>query len=301
MRILITGHTGILGGALSKATPAEHAVTGLCDPREQHPDHTPHLTTAYVDITDAAGVAQVFTAVQPQVVIHAAAVGSVNWCEEHQELAYAINVMGTEHMIAGCKATGARLLYISSNAVFDGEHAPYAEEDTVNPVNYYGKTKVLAEQAVQSSPIAKSIIRPALMYGWPPAGARDNQVTRVITSLSAGKAIEVVDDIWFNPLYAPAAAHALWRLVEQQPVPLMHLAGAQRVSLYELARITADIFALDATLVQPVSAASFSEAAPRAKDTTLVTALMELKLGIRPLSLSEGLHQMRAAWVKTVV
>lgn len=293
MRILITGSTGLLGQALIHQVPSALDVVGIYDPKEQITSAISTSDSFAADITTARAVAEIMVRTKPAVVIHAAAAGSVNWCEEHQAEAHAINVEGTQHIIAGCQAVGARLVYISSNAVFDGAHAPYQEDDLVGPVNYYGRTKVAAEQLVQASGVAYTIIRPTLMYGWPPKGGRDNQVTRVIAALNQQQLIEVVDDIYFNPLYTLAAAEAIWQTVSRDDIALLHIGGANRASLYELAVQTAEVFDLDATLIKPVSADAFVDAAPRAKDTTFTTTRMVKTLGISPLSIHIGLTHMR--------
>ncbi len=293
MRILITGGTGLLGKSLLEEAPgtAGLTATGLSDP-------TPLLPARYrgfpLDVRDAAAVQWLVRHVEPTVVIHTASIGSVDYVQRHPDEARAVNVTGTAHIAAAAAAVGAYLVFISSNAVFDGTRAPYREEDPVCPVNIYGRLKVEAEQLVAAcTTIPTAIVRPILMYGWNHPTERVNPVTWVLRELPRGVTLPVVTDTYTNPLWAPSCAQVIWRIVERQATGVFHVAGRDRVNRYEFAVETAKVFGLDPRQLKPVTSAFFPEIAPRAPDTSYDTSKMTRVLGLQPVSLQEGLEAMR--------
>ena len=291
-RILLTGGTGLLGKSLLESSPAEceisatyypdRSLTGI-DPRVLH----------LMDVRDPDQVTAVFDEVWPDVVIHTASIGNVDYAERHRQEAWDVNVGGTQNMLAGCARVHAKMIFISSNAVFDGEHPPYAEDDPVSPVNYYGQLKVEGEQVVAQGSVASAIVRPILMYGWPYTGERANPVTWWVSSLEQGKPIKVVDDVHSKPLLAPNCAEAIWAIVRGGHTGTYHAAGADHVTLYQFAQETARVFGLDERLIEPVPSSYFPEIAPRPRDTSFKTDRMAEQLRVRPVGIREGLLYLK--------
>jgi dTDP-4-dehydrorhamnose reductase len=292
-RILITGGTGLLGQALLSSAPPDPSLFGT-----YLPDKAPSSELACpffpLDVRDAAQVAQVFDRVRPDLVIHAASIGSVDYSEHHREESWAVNVGGTHNVGYACAHHHAKLIFISSNAVFDGEHPFYAEEAPVNPINYYGQLKVEGEEWVKSSGLDYAIVRPILMYGWHLPIERGNWVTTWIRTLGQGQRVKVVNDTRTKPLFARNCAEAIWAVVAQNRTGVYHVAGADHITLHELALKTAEVFGLDASLIDPVPSSYFPEIAPRPRDTSFDTSKMEKELGVRPWGVQDGLIHMQA-------
>ena len=217
---------------------------------------------------------------------------SVDHSERHVEESLESNLGGTRNIAELCAASGTRLIYISTNAVFDGTHAPYRELDAVNPINAYGRIKVSCEQVVRETLDRCVIVRPILMYGWPHPMGRPNPVTWVVDALERGETIHVVDDVHENPIHNIRAALAIWAILDRDISGVIHLAGRDVVSRYDLARTVARIFELDESGIRPVSSAYFPEIAPRPRNTSLVTTRMESELGVSPSTLEESLRLM---------
>jgi dTDP-4-dehydrorhamnose reductase len=236
----------------------------------------------------------VFEWARPYVVIHAAAIGSVDFAERNREETKKINVGGTEVVIELCQIFKSRLIYISSNAVFDGRTPLYSEASPVNPINYYGQLKVDAENVVRKSGIPWAIMRPILMYGWPYPGERDNPVVWWVNSLKNSKPIKVVDNVLSKPLPAWSGADVLWALIQQNRTGIYHAAGRDHISLYGFALLTAEVFGLDASLITPVPDSYFPEIAPRPQDTSFDTTKMETELGVKTIGVRDGLLKMKA-------
>ena len=210
-RGLVTGGTGLLGKALLFPIPSDIDVVATYY-GERNPGHS--VVPFYpLDISDADAVNGLFDQVRPDVVIHTAAIGSVDYAECNREEAWAVNVDGTRHVAEACRRHAAKLVFISSNAVFDGEQPLYAEKDSVCPINYYGDLKVEGERVVQEDSNKTAIVRPILMYGWPNPGERGNLVTFWLDKFEKGESIQAVDDVWSKPLQVESCAEVCWAVV----------------------------------------------------------------------------------------
>ena len=294
MRVLITGGSGLLGtallhtipegievGATYRSTmPVEVEDTNLFDPYQ-------------LDLCDRDGRINIVERVNPDLIIHTASIGNVDYCEQHQEESWQVNLVGTQYIIEACASCHSRLIYTSTNAVFDGDHAPYAEEDPPHPKHHYGKTKLAAEQLVLDSPLDAAIIRPILMYGWHTPSQRPNFVTWLLGEMSQGKSVRLFDDVYCNPLPVSQCADATWSCGTGEHTGIFHIAGKDRVSLYGFGLAVAQVFESDISLLAPVSRDALPQLVYRPTDTTYRTDKMEKVLGLMPLSLRDGLQQMK--------
>ncbi|PIT98249.1 MAG: hypothetical protein COT71_01755 [Candidatus Andersenbacteria bacterium CG10_big_fil_rev_8_21_14_0_10_54_11] len=276
MTILVTGASGLLGAALQRSAPATARLLLTA-----HPDDCtqPHMLP--LDITDARAARTLVERMQPTVIIHAAAASSVDWCEEHPDKARAINTDAAIHFSRLAQASGARFIFISSNAVY-GSGARHREDEPTAPVNEYGRTKADAETNIQAINPSGIIIRPNLMFGFPPPGGRDNQVSRVLNALSAHQTINVVNDTYFSPIASDIVALMIWQLIPQQLTGIINIGSAERMTLYELSRLTARVFGLDEKLLEPISHRNTSAPAPRAIDTSYDISRLQSLVGTIP-------------------
>jgi dTDP-4-dehydrorhamnose reductase len=292
-RVLITGGTGLLSVAIQRSAPKDIQGFSIYFPERSLPVQLPFPILA-ADVTDRMQMQSIFEWAMPDVVIHTAAIGSVDFAERNREQTRKVNVGGMEVVAALCQIFKSRLIYISSNAVFDGRTPFYSETTPVNPINYYGQLKVEAENIVRESHIPWAIVRPILMYGWPYPGERDNPVVWWVRSLEDGKPIKVVDNVFSKPLPAWSCAEVVWEVIRQQRTGIYHVAGRDHLSLYQFALQVAEVFDLEARLITPVPDSYFPEIAPRPRDTSFDTSKMESELGINTIGVKEGLARMKA-------
>ena len=239
-RVLITGGTGLLGLALQQNAPETVRGFSIYYPERHLPVPLPFPIRS-ADVTDRIRMQNIFEWAKPDVVIHTAAIGSVDFAEKNPEQTRRVNVGGTEIVAELCQTYQSRLVYISSNAVFDGRTPFYGETDPVNPINYYGQLKVEAENVVQKSNIPWAIVRPILMYGWPYPDERDNPVVWWVRSLKKGKTIRVVDNVFNKPLPVWSCAKVVWEVIHQCRIGIYHAAGKDHLSLYHFALQVADV------------------------------------------------------------
>ena len=144
MRLLITGASGLYGSKLAQLAMDRRHQVFSSDIQNQ----AAHGTPVQLDVTNSAQVDAAFKISNPEVVVHAAALTDVDKCEQNRELAWKVNVEGTENIAQAAKASNAFLLYISTDYVFDGEKGNYVETDLPSPISYYGYTKLKAEETV---------------------------------------------------------------------------------------------------------------------------------------------------------
>lgn len=280
LRIVFTGITGLLGGYFLKKQDSNFEVIGI--------------SRKNIDITDKIKVNDFVKKINPKVIVHAASLGNVDYCEEHSKEAEKVNVVGTKNIIDAAKTVNAKIIFLSSNAIFDGNNPPYDEKAETNPVDVYGKTKVEGENLVKKSGLNFVILRLITMYGWPQSGGRSNPVTWVIDNLKKRKKINVVNDIYNNHLWAGQAAQAVWEVIKRDiKKDIFNIAGGDCINRYELAVKVAETFRLDPSLITSVDSSFFKSIAKRPKNTCFNTQKMENQLGIQPLSIDEGLRLMK--------
>jgi len=217
MRILITGGHGQLGRALQAALVGEE-VTAL-----GHSD---------LDVTDPESVSAVISRVDPEVVIHAAAWTDTAGCERDPERALHVNGEGAGVVAEACHASGATMLYVSSNEVFDGEQSdPYVEDDGPNPINVYGRSKHEGEQRVQSALEHPCIIRTSWLYG----PGRDSFPEKILNAARQQNALRLVTDEVASPTWTVDLALAIASLAHAGASGIYHLTNAGACSRKEWA------------------------------------------------------------------
>ena len=298
MKVLITGGSGLLGKSLLETKPPDVDLTMTWHKNIK----CVSMNAAWyqLDIRQVADIRDVFLRVRPDVIIHCAAIGSVDYAESHYDEVSAVNYAATMDVIDVANAIGAKVVYISSNAVYSGNLPPYDEMSPTEPVNEYGLIKLQAEGYVRTMAKSWQIIRPFLLYGWPCSDGRPNWASTIISKLSDGEALRLVDDCVWMPTYAPDCAKAIWKLLHQSDKEIYNVAAPERVSLYDFGLNVAKVFGLDQELLKPISSADLDQEllaagrklAPRPKDTSY--DLLKLSdLGIILSDVMTGLGEMR--------
>ena len=200
---------------------------------------------------------------------------------------------GTKNIMEASEREEAFLVYISTDYVFSGEKAPYVESDAADPINYYGLTKLVAEEIVQTLP-EFLIARPSVIYGATPAAGKVNFALWLIETLRKGERVKIVKDQWNTPTLNTNLAEMTLEAIERRLTGLYHLCGATRVSRLEFAKAIADVFDLDKGLIDKVSSSHFSWLAKRPVDSSLDTSLAQRTLQCKPLPLDEALERLKA-------
>jgi dTDP-4-dehydrorhamnose reductase len=269
MRLLITGASGQLGGYVLrelKGSPREVTAWG----HARHGDLF-GFPLRPVDLADRDGVATAFRAANPTAVLHLGAMSTVAGCHANPAGAQRVNVDATVQLAELAGAAQARLLFVSTDLVFDGTKAPYAERDAAHPLSVYGRSKRDAEPAVLATPRG-IVARGGLMFG-PTLIGRSYFFDQQLDKLRAGQLVTWFVDEWRTPLALLAAARALLALLDSDFTGLIHLGGPERMSRYDMGRRLAAFYGLDPAKVVPVERASLAAAEPRPNDVSLDSGL----------------------------
>lgn len=283
MRALVVGASGLVGAALLRKLGDSAVGT-------YHERHRPGLT--HLDVRDGSALADVLSRAAPDVIFYPAANANVDWCERNPAAAEETNLLPV-HAIRRA-APGTPIMAYSSDYVFDGRAGPYRETDPVAPLSVYGRLKAKLEDIVVDS--GGTIVRSTGIFGWEPRPAK-NFVLRLIASLRKGERARLPSDQIATPTYVEDLALASIELARTGENAVWHVAGPDLLSRPAFGRLVADVFGLDAGLIEEVPTVALAQAAPRPLHGGLVCARYAERFGRPPV------RDVRAALVdlRTVV
>ena len=285
MRILITGASGLLGLTLALEAAKEHTVLGLVN---SHGLKTDAFTILQADLLLPGAVERLFEQTRPDWVIHCAAQANVDACEADPALAQKLNSELPGKLAQSVARGGARLVHISTDAVFDGLRGGYTEEDSPNPLGVYARTKLQGEIAVaEANP--QALIARVNLFGWSLTGQR-SLGEFFFYNLSAGKQVRGFTDVFFCPLLANDLASLLLEMLEKGLSGLYHVISSQCTSKYEFGLAVARRFHLDESLITPSSVSEAGLKAARSPNLTLRSDKLAGALGRPAPDLSAGLE-----------
>ncbi len=244
------------------------------------------------DVSNRELVSEAFSRVKPDVVVHAASVTDVDKCELNKELAWKVNVEGTKNIVQAAKTVSSFLIYISTDYVFNGQKGNYKESEKPDPINYYGLTKLEAEELVKTEG-EYFVARPSVIYGSTPAAGKVNFALWLIETLSKDERVRIVTDQWNTPTLNSNLAEMTLEVVERRLTGTYHLCGATRLSRFDFAQQIAETFGLDKNLIDPVLSSKFTWPAKRPTDSSLDTLKAKQTLQNKPLSIGEALKRLK--------
>ncbi|MFO0775214.1 MAG: SDR family oxidoreductase [Nitrospiraceae bacterium] len=263
--VWVTGAGGLLGHYLVATAPRYAPQWRLLG-----------VTRDLVDLTNAAAVERLWRQTSPQLVIHCAAISKAVACEADPARTHAVNVEATANLAQ--LAANGRLIFISTDHVFDGTQGAYRETDPVSPLTTYGRSKVEAERRVSAYP-QHTVLRTSLTAGLSPTGDR-SFVEETLTAWARGGILKLFTDEFRCPLPAAATARAIWEVATQDMPGLYHLAGAERLSRWEIGQLLAAEYPEKHPQCAPGSLRDYA-GPPRAPDLSLDSAKLQSTLSFR--------------------
>ena len=260
-RIVLFGGGGFVGGNLARAALAQGWSVDIVDARAA-PD-APDAKWHRVDITDAAAVRALVAELRPAAVIDLAAVADIDRAERERALAWAINVEAARTIASACAHCGAHVLYFSSDAVFEGTAARYAEEDPLDPVNYYGRTKAEGEAGVRAAHPGAAILRISLALGFP-VTAGNSFLAGLEAALRAGGQITAPGDEIRTPVDVYTLASCVLELARTRFAGTLHVGSTDSIDRGSLTRRAAALMGYpDARIATTPAAGPAGGRAPR--------------------------------------
>lgn len=275
-KILVTGARGMLGRALTKELSSGHQLIGI------------DIDDA--DITDESQIKEEIFKIKPDAVIHTAAYTDVDNSEKNKELTYRINAQGTENVARACKLSQSKLIFISTDFVFDGQKsAPYTEEDVPNPINAYGSAKLAGEKLIQSIWPNHLIIRTAWLYG--PHGK--NFVDTIIRLSEKESELKIVNDQAGSPTYTIDLAKAINIILKKDITGILNITNSGSCTWYEFAEKILSLKQINKKIT-PITSDKLGSPAKRPKYSVLSNAEFEKLTGEKLRNWEEALGEYLA-------
>ncbi len=284
MKTAIIGASGFIGSYLYNLFSHNHEVIGTFNTRSRS-------GLQHLDIVVEKEVNDFFADNRPDVVILPASLTNVDWCENNREQTFSSNVLGMRNVLRQAVRLGSKLVYISTDYVFDGNSGPYSETDLPNPINFYGLTKLLAEHEVQALTPNHLIVRVTWVYGWEKASK--NFVDSLVRMLKKGETRKVPTDQFGNPTYVQDLCKGIEALLRSDCTGIYNLVGGDNISRYDFALKIAQVFGLDKDLIIPLSTSELGQAARRPLKGGLLTDKIINHTGFRPITMQDGLLAMK--------
>lgn len=300
MKILGTGLTGLVGSRFTELLLDVYQFEYIS-------------LTHGINILDKHSVSDFISSSSASIVLHMAAKTHVDGCELDKErdkqildfsseekkeeawfkeqTAWGINVFGTQNIVEACKKNNKKIVYVSTDFVFDGKKRTYEEEDTPNPINWYAKTKYEGEKIVKNSGLDYIIVRPA--YPYRAYFERTDIVRGILESLCKGEKLRMVTDHIMKPTFIDDFVNALDILIRTNQSGIFHVVGSQSVTPYNLAMKIAKEFKLDDSLIfETTRSEYFAGKAPRPFCLNLKNDKIG-KLGIEMSTFDKGLREIK--------
>ena len=285
MKVLITGGSGLLGSAVAfhfkdyfdtifTYTSHEVTINGCKSTR--------------LDIRERKDTLRLIKEINPDVIVHTAALVGMNICEKNQELAFKVNFEGTKNIIDA--ANNSKIIYISTDYVFDGKKGNYKETDGANPINVYGKTKLHGERLIDTE---DNVIVRTSIYGWNIIKERKSFSTWVIDELKNSRKLSVFVDQFNSMMLVNNCAEALKEVVEKDIRGILNIASGERTSKYDFAVKCAEVFDFDKKLISEIKNREIGDYEKRPLDVSLDITKAKRLLKTKLLDVNESLSILK--------
>lgn len=283
MKFLVTGSAGLVGSQVIKDLSKSDDQVYSC-----YHDMKPEFgIPTQMDLRSSEQIIKTIERIKPDAIIHLAAITDVDQCERDKDLAMQINAKATQTLSKQAARQGAFFLYVSTDYVFDGECGMKKETDKPNPIGFYGKSKLDGEKAVLDMASSWCIARTSTPFGW--HKTRKSFPVFVVENLRAKREIKAVTDQYTSPTYVANLSHMLIELAKRQIAGIIHVAGATRISRFDVANMVAEKLALDKNLIKPTTTEQMNWKARRPKDSSLDVSKATMILHEKPQAIEQSL------------
>lgn len=293
-KVVITGSNGLLGQTLMNLLLKEqdsYKVFGLS--KGENRSGRSDFEYYSLDITDEETLKKTLQEINPNFIIHTAAMTNVDACEDDKENCKKLNVDAVQNLTEICNEMNSHMIHISTDFIFDGIQGYYKETDIPNPLSYYGMSKLNSEKILISSKINFTILRTILVYGQVNNLGRNNIVLWVKEMLENGKEITIVDDQFRMPTYVEDLALACKSAIDKKARGIYNISSSELLSVYQIAQQIAIVFGLDKTLIKPISTSTLNQRAARPPKTGFDLSKTNSDLDFYPKTFKEDLLRFK--------
>jgi len=288
-KILVTGGSGFIGGHIIQLANKKYKVSATY---HNNVIKQKNIQTYQIDLSQNKNLNPLLDKIKPTVVIHTAAISNLDDCEKDHKLAQRINVEATDTIANWSKKNNAKFIFTSSDMVFDGKRGNYREDDFVNPLSFYGQTKVQCEQKISQMNFNSVIVRVALTYGFG-ISKQNTFFEKMISSIKNKESVSLFCDQFRTPILVNNLAEAILELAENEFFGILNLSGGDRMSRWDFGLLASKILGLPSNKIIKSSMLDFSGAASRPRDISMKNDLAKKVLNVKFLNCSEGLLQLK--------
>lgn len=299
-KLLVLGASGLTGYKLIKLATERFEVYGTYNSRSIQPHKNEPLFK--LEVKKEEHLRKIFRDIKPDIVVNTLALHNVDYCEIHQEEAFAVNAKAVGIIASLCNNLGCRLIQISTDFVFDGRQGNYSELDLPNPLSVYGKSKLEGEVQAKTS-ASYSIIRPSVVYGWTPlemqgvtssSGKPINFALWALLKMNKGEELNIVDDQFTSPTLADELATIALKLAVIETNSLYHAAGTICTSRYEFTKKIANMMGYLITSIKPIKSNFLTQRAKRPMNSCLNCEKLQKELEYKLPDIEESLSVMKS-------
>ena len=283
MKYLVTGSSGLIGSQLVHDLAKSGEIVYSCYNNNKPFSGIP----IQLNLLDFEGISKIFKKLQPDIIIHSAALTDVEKCEIEPRLANLINIEATKVIAQEVEKINSYLMYISTDYVFDGKQGLYNETDLTNPLSNYGLTKLCGEKIIQEKTSRWSIIRTSTPFGKHPS--KKTFPSWIYENLKIKKKINIIENQLTSPTYVPNLSNMILEIITRNFEGFFHLAGSTRISRFEFAKLIAKKLNLDSSLLKPVKIDTMLWNATRPTDSSLDISKINSILRTKPLTIENSL------------
>jgi dTDP-4-dehydrorhamnose reductase len=285
--LLITGASGFLGWNLCRIAAPRWRVVGLY---HRHKITIPNVVTLPSNLTDPDKTSDLFAAVRPDAVIHTAAASKPDDCERYPDKTATINIDASATLARLCADRSIPFVFTSSDLVFNGRHAPYAEASPPTPINTYGRQKLTAETAIRACCPDAAICRMPLMFGYT-EGQQRSFTDQMIVAIMESAPLSLFRDEYRTPVDAGSASRGLLMAVDRFQGRVINLGGRQRHSRADMGDIIERLLGITASTINRISQREAASVAPRPADVSL-DSTAAFALGYDPTDVTVALEML---------
>ena len=285
-KLLIIGGSGLVGSTIIQYSKQNYDLHATYNKNKIE-----NVEATNIDLLDdRKKILDLILTLKPTVVIHTAAHPSVDICETSPKQADILHVDVTRDISEACSTTNSKLIYFSTDAVFEGKlNKKYNEDDQPKPINHYGETKLEAEKIILSASSENVVLRTAVIYGWHKKSRFTNWI---LNYLEENKTVEPFIDQYNTPTFVDDLAKSILRIIEMNISGLFHASGKSCINRYEFALTLAQIFGYDQSLIKPVTSKEKKQDAPRPVSTCLDSNKLENQIKFKFCDILTGINEL---------
>jgi dTDP-4-dehydrorhamnose reductase len=286
-KLLVLGGSGLVGSTFINTSKTDYDIIFSYN---NNKIKIPNTQSFQINLLNDDKIEKIIENYNPDIVLHTIAHSSVDLCETDHNVADKLHVDATKKITNACASINSKLIFLSTDAVFEGElNKQYCEDDIPNPVNYYGKTKLEAEKIVLNASSNNVVLRTSVIYGWHEKSRFTNWI---LDYLKDGKSVDPFSDQFNTPTLIDDLVKVILKIIDKDISGLYHATGKTCLNRYQFAILLAKRFSYDVSLIHSVTKLEKKQNAPRPISTCLDSIKLENTLNFSFSDIYSGIDSI---------